>query len=302
MNEIMVKEYLGNSIQFKMVDGHVYANANKMAEAFGGSQKLYDWKNSSNTKRYIEALEKAYRKISDTQLIIVKQGGKATEQGTWIHEKLILNFARYLNVEFELWCDEQIATLLREGKVEIKPKKTSKVDLLMGIVTATGDVELAMAVNKYENIYVKPLELENEQQAQKIIELQPKADYCDNILKPNHVFAITHIAKDLGTTPNEVNKILEKLEIQYHGSKLMPWILRAEYDWLVPQYCDYEDFKNDFMKIPVKNLKWSEKGRMWLIETLDQAGYLEWFDGKPRVKKEGKKKCKKQAQIDVRTI
>lgn len=205
-------------------------------------------------------------------------------------------------MKFRRWTQQQIATLLREGKVEVKSKKTSKFDLLMGIVTATGDVELAMAVNKYENIYVKPLELENEQQAQKIIELQPKADYCDNILKPNHVFAITHIAKDLGTTPNEVNKILEKLEIQYHGSKLMPWILRAEYDWLVPQYCDYEDFKNDFMKIPVKNLKWSEKGRMWLIETLDQAGYLEWFDGKPRVKKEGKKKCKKQAQIDVRTI
>ena len=296
MNEIMVKEYLGNSIQFKMVDGHIYANANKMAEAFGGSQKLADWKRSENTKRYIEALNK--NKLWKNS--IVSEEGR--NGGTWIHEKLILNFARYLNVEFELWCDEQIATLLREGKVEIKPKKTSKVDLLMGIVTATGDVELAMAVNKYENIYVKPLELENEQQAQKIIELQPKADYCDNILKPNHVFAITHIAKDLGTTPNEVNKILEKLEIQYHGSKLMPWILRAEYDWLVPQYCDYEDFKNDFMKIPVKNLKWSEKGRMWLIETLDQAGYLEWFDGKPRVKKEGKKKCKKQAQIDVRTI
>lgn len=111
MNKIIKKEYLGNTINFKIIGGHVYADANKMAEGFGGSQRLYDWKNSSNTKRYIEALEKAYRKISDTQLIIVKQGGKANEQGTWIHEKLILNFARYLNVEFELWCDEQIAVL-----------------------------------------------------------------------------------------------------------------------------------------------------------------------------------------------
>lgn len=187
----------------------------------------------------------------------------------------------------------------RKKEITVIPVKQR---LLLNIIEANNDMSKALAINEYENIYVKPLELENEQQAQKIIELQPKADYCDNILKPNHVFAITHIAKDLGTTPNEVNKILEKLEIQYHGSKLMPWILRAEYDWLVPQYCDYEDFKNDFMKIPVKNLKWSEKGRMWLIETLDQAGYLEWFDGKPRVKKEGKKKCKKQAQIDVRTI
>ena len=125
MNNLIVKEYLGNSIQFKIVDGHVYANANKMAEAFGGRVKLDNWKRSENTKRYIEALEKALRENHDTELIIVKQGGKANEQGTWIHEKLILNFARYLNVEFELWCDEQIATLLREGKVETKVKNTS---------------------------------------------------------------------------------------------------------------------------------------------------------------------------------
>ena len=119
MNNLVTRNYLGNSIEFKMIDGRVYANANKMAEAFGGSKKLENWKASPNTKKYIEALERSL-KSSERDLIIVSQGGKATEQGTWIHEKLILNFARYLNVEFELWCDEQIATLLREGNVSIK--------------------------------------------------------------------------------------------------------------------------------------------------------------------------------------
>lgn len=149
MNNLVVKEYLGNSIEFKMVDGCVYANANKMADGFGGSTQLKNWKNSSNTQRYIEALEKALGKNYPTELMIVKQGGKANEQGTWIHEKLILNFARYLNVEFELWCDEQIATLLREGNVETKPlsfqeiaiatlqeqlKQNQRIDILEGKV------------------------------------------------------------------------------------------------------------------------------------------------------------------------
>lgn len=125
MNELVVREYLGNRIEFKVIEGHVYANANQMANGFGGSPKLRDWKASNNTKRYIEALEKSLEKFSPTELIIVNQGGKAKEQGTWIHEKLVLNFARYLNVEFELWCDEQIATLLREGKVGLqKPVKS----------------------------------------------------------------------------------------------------------------------------------------------------------------------------------
>lgn len=146
MNNLIVKEYLGNSIQFKIVDGHVYANANKMAEAFGGRVKLDNWKRSENTKRYIEALEKALRENHDTELIIVKQGGKADEQGTWIHEKLILNFARYLNVEFELWCDEQIATLLREGKVEVKQKQLSPAEFLLQQAQLMVDMEKRVTV------------------------------------------------------------------------------------------------------------------------------------------------------------
>lgn len=59
MENLVVREYLGSSIQFKVVDGYVYANANKMAEAFGGSDKLKNWKNSPNTQRYIQALEKS---------------------------------------------------------------------------------------------------------------------------------------------------------------------------------------------------------------------------------------------------
>lgn len=118
MNQLIIKDYMGSNIEFKVVEGHVYANANRMAEAFGGSKKLADWKRSENTKRYIEALEKH---MENSHMLIksektnIEYGG-----GTWIHEKLILNFARYLNVEFELWCDEQIATLLREGNVSIK--------------------------------------------------------------------------------------------------------------------------------------------------------------------------------------
>ena len=102
MKKVIAKEYLGNRIEFKIIDGNVYANANQMAMGFGGSDKLKNWKKSENTKKYIEVLEKLLGKNYPTKLILVNQGGKAKEQGTWIHEKLVLNFARYLNVEFEL--------------------------------------------------------------------------------------------------------------------------------------------------------------------------------------------------------
>lgn len=114
MKNLVIKDYLGNSMEFRVVDGCVYANANRMADGFGGNQKLKDWKDSPNTKRYLEAFKSKLGKIS----LVKSEEGRYG--GTWIHEKLILNFARYLNVEFELWCDEQIATLLREGRVESK--------------------------------------------------------------------------------------------------------------------------------------------------------------------------------------
>lgn len=111
MNELIVREYLGNGIEFKLINGKVYANALSMTD----SVKLDNWKRSPNTKRYTEVLENN-RSVDSTEWIISKKGGSVEEQGTWIHEKLILSLARYISVEFELWCDEQIEILLKERK------------------------------------------------------------------------------------------------------------------------------------------------------------------------------------------
>jgi hypothetical protein len=59
--------------------------------------------------------------ISENQLVITKEGSPENGGGTWIHEKLIIDMARWLNVDFAVWCDEKIAELLRTGKTELKP-------------------------------------------------------------------------------------------------------------------------------------------------------------------------------------
>lgn len=173
-NKVIIKEYLGNNIEFKVVDGLVYANANKMAVGFGGSQKLADWKRSENTKRYIGALEKQCRdKLGEISIVYSEEGRNG---GTWIHEKLILNFARYLNVEFELWCDEQITTLLREGTVSIDQKQ----NLLLSVIQAPSEIERAVALNKYELEYVKPLEENLEKTTKK---LEHKQEVIDTMVE-----------------------------------------------------------------------------------------------------------------------
>lgn len=117
---LIIKEYMGNNIQFEVRDREVYANATEMCKAFGKTPK--DWLRTENTKEYIKELE-SVRQISLTD---IKQGG--VDQGTWIHEKLILDLARWLNVKFRVWCDEQIATLLREGQVKLDVPKGMSLD------------------------------------------------------------------------------------------------------------------------------------------------------------------------------
>ncbi|HJH06820.1 KilA-N domain-containing protein [Fusobacterium ulcerans] len=145
MNNLVIKEYLGTKIEFKMVDGCVYANATSMCKAF--EKQPSDWLKIKSTQEYVEELERSENLPNG--LVEVVQGGISQNQGTWIHEKLILDLARWLNVKFRVWCDEQIATLLREGKVETKPlsfqeiaiatlqeqlKQNQRIDILEGKV------------------------------------------------------------------------------------------------------------------------------------------------------------------------
>lgn len=265
MNELTVREYLGNRIEFKMVDGHVYANANQMANGFGGNQKLADWKRSENTKRYMEALNK--NKLWKNS-IISEEGRNG---GTWIHEKLVLNFARYLNVEFELWCDEQIATLLREGKVELQPTN-DKISLLMRIVTANGETELALAMNRYENNYVKPLELDNKIKSQQIAELQPKGTYYDLVLQCKNLLSVGQIAKDYGKSPQWLNDKLHELKVQYKQGNV--WLLYQKYADKGYTKSKTQPITRSTGPDVVLHTYWTQKGRLFIYELLKSQGIL----------------------------
>lgn len=51
MTQLVLKDYLGTHIQFKLTDGEVYVNATSLGE----NQKLADWKRSK--KRVVKFLE-----------------------------------------------------------------------------------------------------------------------------------------------------------------------------------------------------------------------------------------------------
>lgn len=122
-----------------------------------------------------------------------------------------------------------------------------------------------------EEIKFKDKQLMAQQEV--ISELQPKADYVDMILKCQSLVLTTQIAKDYGMSARAFNKLLHELGIQYKVGD--QWVLYAKY-----QACGYVhsttyEYTRRGGIVGVKmRTEWTQKGRLFLYETLKKEGYL----------------------------
>ncbi len=107
---IITETFEDKIIVFEKQNGEIYLNATKTAKAF--DKRLDKWKESIQTIEYIDSLNR-YPFKGNRNWIIVKQGGNDKHaQGTWIHQKLVIMFARWLSSDFAVWCDLRIEQIL----------------------------------------------------------------------------------------------------------------------------------------------------------------------------------------------
>lgn len=102
----ILKPYDGLNIPFTQ-DG--YLNATVVASHFGKLPN--DWLRLPETKAYINQL-RDFLAIDMNQLVISKRGPASNGGGTWLHRKLAIPFARWCDVRFSIWCDQQIEMIL----------------------------------------------------------------------------------------------------------------------------------------------------------------------------------------------
>lgn len=126
MNQVQSFNFGNIAVSFR-ADG--FLNATVIASHFG--KQARDYLKTEQTQQYITALAenlsvKTKILTEENQIVIVKRGG--SEQGTWLHPKLAIHFARWLNPKFAVWCDEQIEILLNgkisDGIKTVTPKPT----------------------------------------------------------------------------------------------------------------------------------------------------------------------------------
>ncbi|AMK75403.1 MULTISPECIES: KilA-N domain-containing protein [Methylomonas] len=86
----------------------MHFNATSIAGQFG--KKPSDWLKTDQAKQYMELISRR-ENIPYENIVRTVQGGKY--QGTWLHHKLTLPFARWCSVEFEYnldkWIDRRIS-------------------------------------------------------------------------------------------------------------------------------------------------------------------------------------------------
>ncbi|MDJ0554336.1 MAG: KilA-N domain-containing protein [Microcoleaceae cyanobacterium MO_207.B10] len=129
-------------------------NATQMCKKF--NRKVNDFFRLQQTNRYLKSLKKIHEFSDDDLVKTVKGGNNQNEQGTWVHRKVALKLAAWLNTDFEAWVYDVIEKLLVEGEVKLK-------DEIAGLKQALEHTEGELEISEF-----------------RLIESKSKAEYWQN--------------------------------------------------------------------------------------------------------------------------
>lgn len=212
MNNPVVYDYKGSQISFSLGE-NVMANATEMAKPFG--KQPIDWLKTNQSKDYIETFSKL-KIISLADLVQVIKGGN--NPGTWMHEDVALEFARWLSPAFAIWCNDRIKELLKTGVTTVSNDDEA-------IAYAMQVLNRRLEESKAEK---ERLEQQNQLQSEQLRLSAPKVKCYNDYISSDGTFTATQLAKEYGWGAETLNKKLKEMGIQYKQNG--QWLLTAKYD------------------------------------------------------------------------
>ena len=219
MNNPVVYSYKGSEISF-MSGSNVMANATKMAKPFG--KQPIDWLKTNQSKDYIETFSKL-KFISLADLVQVIKGGN--NPGTWMHEDVALEFARWLSPAFAIWCNDRIKELLKTGVTTVSNDDEVIAHAMQVLNKRLEESRAEKAMLEAEN------QLKDEQlclQSEQLKEAAPKIQCFNDYISSSGTYTTTQIAKEYGWGAETLNRKLKDMGIQYKQNG--QWLLTAKYD------------------------------------------------------------------------
>lgn len=167
-----IQKFFYNDISVSFNEQY-YLNATTIAKHF--NKLVKDYLKTAQTQDYINALAQklSVRNIILTanDLVIIRQGG--IEQGTWLHPKLAVNFARWLSADFAVWCDLKIDELMKNQQAVKLPQSFSEALLLAAELQAEKERNAPKVA--FVNHYVEVGTSKSFREVAKILKMPEKA-------------------------------------------------------------------------------------------------------------------------------
>lgn len=248
MNTSVVYSYKGSEISFMSGD-NVMINATQMAKPF--EKRPIDWLQNQSSIDYLNELSKV-RKSTLADLVQVTKGGN--NSGTWMHEDVALEFARWLSPAFAIWCNDRIKELLKTGVTTVSNDDEAIAYAMQVLNKRLEQAKAEKAMLEQQNIY-----LSNE-----IKEAAPKVQYVNNVLQSANTYTSTQLSKELGMREAEqLHKALKEKGIMFKQSG--QWMLTAKYSekgYTKPRTTTYT--RSDGSQGTNTITVWTERGRAFL--------------------------------------
>lgn len=240
------------SIRTVTVNSEPYFVGKDVAEALGYKEP---------TKAAREKVDIEDRGVSKIDTLSGKQTMTViNESGLY---SLILSSKLPSAKKFKRWVTNEVLPSIRKHGMYAVDELLNNPDFMIKTFEAL----------KEEREKNKGLSKEVVEQQRVISELQPKVTYLDKILDSKSLVLTTQIAKDYGMSARRFNKLLHELGIQYKVGD--QWVLYAKYQGRGYVHSRTIEFTRRDGTTDVKmQTEWTQKGRLFLYETLKKEGYL----------------------------
>jgi hypothetical protein len=234
---IILHEIDSISVGIDKKDG--YLNATKLCTAYNnrkGTNKIpRDWLSTKRAKEYI-AYVSSVTTITQTLLVVVKQGGGIDEQGTWIHPDLANAFSSWLSVEYEYevgkwvadWKSLKASNTFPEklvGQIDKSPELVAveiisgTIDMIMGHSNMNPNIIAGVKCSAIAETYPQ-LRI-----AMEVVKKNLLLPVASNLLSPTDLTKIWEEQTGEKLSAIAFNRKLETANLQKKSDKKdLPWI------------------------------------------------------------------------------